>query len=155
MALSEGIEVGVRSDGQKGLFAKSDITESAILLTYDGPILDHPTRLSIQIDDDKHIEGTDDSNALLNHSCDANAYVDWQALCLRAKRNITGGEEITCNYFTTDYELHAPFSCTCGSPACKGAIKGFRYLSPGEQEELKPWLPPFLLRKVHEPEINS
>jgi hypothetical protein len=134
---------------EKSLFAEADIVESTVLLTYDGPILNHPTRLSIQIDDDKHIEGTDDSNAFLNHNYDANAYVDWRAPCLCAKRNIARGEEITCNCFTTDFELREPLFCTCGSPACKGEIKGFWYLTPEEQRELRPWLPPFLQRKPH------
>ena len=154
MALFTEIEVALRPDGQKGLIAKTDIAESSVLLTYDGPLLNHPTRLSIQIDNDKHIEGTDDSNAFLNHSCDANAYVDWKALCLCAKRRIARGEEITCNYFTTDYELHEAFRCTCDSPECKGEIKGFRHLTAEEQLKLEPWLPPFLRRKLHPPRIN-
>lgn len=154
MALSKDVGIASRLDGQQGLFAKTDIVENTVLLTYDGPILDHPTRLSIQIDENKHIEGTDDSNAFLNHSCYANAYVDWNALCMRAKREIPGGEEITCNYFTTDDELHEPFRCTCGSAECKGEIKGFRYLTAKEQRELEPWLPPFLRRKLPSSKIN-
>ena len=154
MALSPKIVIASKPGGQRGLFSRENITEDEIVLTYDGLVLDHPTRLSIQIDENRHIEGTDASNSFLNHSCDANAYVDWNALCLRAKRDISSGEEVTCNYFTTDYELHEMFFCNCGSPACKGEIKGFRYLNPEEQQELKPWLPPFLLRKLHEAEID-
>ena len=148
MARSAKIVVSARTDGQKGLFALQDIAENEVLLTYDGPAMDHPTRLSIQIDDDRHIEGTKDSNAFLNHSCDPSAYVDWNKLCLRARRPILSGEEITCNYFTTDYELHETFACKCGSPKCKGEIRGFKYLSKDEQRELEPWLPPFLKQKA-------
>ncbi len=151
--MSEETGIAVRSDGQQGLFAKRDIAEGAVLLAYDGRVLDHFTRLSIQIDDNRHIEGTDESNSFLNHSCDANAYVDWNALCLRANRNISRGEEITCNYFTTDYELHETFLCTCGSPECKSEIKGFWYLTAEEQREVEPRLPPFLQRKLHLPKI--
>lgn len=148
MGMSDKIVVSTRPDGQKGLFANAAVQKEEILITYTGPILDHPTRLSIQIDDDKHIEGTEDSNAFLNHSCDANAYVDWGMPCLRARRNIAAGEEITCNYFTTDYELHEKFSCRCGAPRCIGEIKGFKFLSGQEQLELEPWVPEFLKRKL-------
>jgi hypothetical protein len=148
MALSGKVIASTRRDSQRGLFASADIDLGDVLLTYDGPLLDHPTRLSIQIDDDKHIEGTDDSNAFLNHSCDPNAYVDWKNRCLKAKRKIASGEEITCNYLTTDYEIHSVFRCTCGSPRCKGIIRGFKYLSSEEKHELEPWLPPFLKRKM-------
>ncbi len=146
MSLSPKVAPGVRPDGQKGLFAAQPVEAGEVLLTYDGPVLDHPTRLSIQIDDQKHIEGTEDSNAFVNHSCDASAYVDWNVPCLRARRTIRVGDEITCNYFTTDYELHSPFVCSCGAPGCKGEIRGFKYLSREEQRALEPWLPPFLKR---------
>ncbi|HEY9166574.1 MAG TPA: SET domain-containing methyltransferase [Candidatus Kryptonia bacterium] len=148
MALSKKVIVETRKDNQRGLFAVEEIVRDEVLLTFDGPILDHPTRYSIQIDDDKHIEGTDDSNAYLNHSCNANTYVDWKKLCLLAKRSIKAGEEVTNNYLTTDYELTEPFTCTCGSPNCVGEVRGFKYLTREEQVKLRPWLPPFLLGKL-------
>jgi len=86
------------------LCANAAINEHEVLITYDGPIIDHPTRYSIQIDDGKHIEGTPESNAYLNHSCAPNAYVDWNGVCLRALRPISRAEEITCN---SDYRLGA------------------------------------------------
>ena len=148
MGRSEKVVVLPRHDGGRGLFTAQDVAENEVLITYDGPIIDHSTRLSIQIDDCKHIEGTENSNAFLNHGCDPTAYVDWNGLCLRARRKIAAGEEITCNYFTTDYDLREKFTCRCGSPMCKGEIKGFKYLSREEQLELEPWLPPFLKRKL-------
>jgi hypothetical protein len=148
MGRSGKIVASVRPDGEKGLFAVQDVAQNEILLTYDGHLINHPTRLSIQVDDDRHIEGTENSNAFLNHSCDPTAFVDWKGACLRARRRILAGEEITCSYFTTDYELRDKFTCTCGSPKCKGLIKGFKYLTEREQLELEPWLPPFLRRKL-------
>ena len=148
MALSRKVVVYTRDDNQKGLRAAAEISQGEILIRYDGPILHHPTRYSIQIDDDQHIEGTEESNAFLNHSCAPNAYVDWSGVYLRALRDIRAGEEITCNYLTTDYELHEKFTCHCGSPKCHGAIKGFRYLNREQQLELERFLPPFLKRKI-------
>jgi len=138
----------LRNDGQKGLFAIADVRKNEVLITYDGPIIDHATRYSIQIDDHKHIEGTEESNAFLNHSCAPNAYVDWSGVSLRALRDLQAGEEITCNYLTTDYELHEKFLCTCGSPSCYGEIKGFKYLTRRQQLGLEPFLPSFMKRKL-------
>ena len=138
----------LRKDGQKGLFAIADVRKNEVLITYDGPIIDHATRYSIQIDDHKHIEGTEESNAFLNHSCAPNAYVDWSGVSLRALRDLQAGEEITCNYLTTDYELHEKFLCTCGSPSCYGEIKGFKYLTRRQQLGLEPFLPSFMKRKL-------
>ncbi len=149
MALSPKLIVRVRNDGQKGTFALAPIAKDEVLITYDGPVIDHATRYSIQIDDDRHIDGTPDSNANLNHSCDPNGYVDWSLVGLRAKRAITAGEEITCDYATTDYELHEPFTCRCGAANCRGEMRGFKYLSAEAQCALEPWLPEFLKRKLH------
>jgi hypothetical protein len=152
MALSVKVGPWVRPDGQKCLSANANISKNEILITYDGPIIDHPTRYSIQIDDDKHIEGTAESNAYLNHSCAPNAYVDWSGVCLRALRNIACGEEITCNYLTTDWELHERFVCHCAAPHCYGELKGLKYLAREEQRELLRFLPDFMRRKIGEPD---
>jgi hypothetical protein len=148
MALSPRISAATRSDGQRCLTANENISENEILITYDGPIIAHPTRYSIQIDDDKHIEGTAESNAYLNHSCAPNAYVDWRGVYLRALRNIARGEEITCNYLTTDWQLHEKFVCRCGTPQCYGELKGLKYLAREEQKKLWPFLPEFMKRKI-------
>lgn len=148
MTRSSKVVIGTRPDGERGLFAGEPIAEGEVILTYDGPLLDHPTRLSIQVDNDLHIEGTDDSNKFLNHSCDPRAYVDWKGLCLRARVAIPRGVEITVNYLTTDDRIHAPFTCRCGSTVCKGRIRGFHFLSADEQRALEPWLPPFLKSRL-------
>lgn len=148
MALSPRINPSIRPDGQKCLAANARIIKNEILITYDGPIIDHPTRYSIQIDDDRHIEGTAESNAYLNHSCAPNAYVDWGGVYLRALRNIAPGEEITCNYLTTDWELDERFVCHCGAQHCYRELKGLRYLARDEQQKLLHFLPDFMKRKI-------
>jgi len=150
MALSSKISPAVRSDGQKCLRANAAVHRQEVLITYDGPLIDHPTRYSIQIDDHKHIEGTPESNAYLNHSCAPNAYVDWSGVCLRALREIASGEEITCNYLTTDWELHEKFVCRCGARDCFGELRGLKYLTRDEQRRRWPFLPDFMKRKIAE-----
>lgn len=129
MSLANGIAVRFRPENHHGLFALRYLLKNEILITYDGPMIDHATRYSIQIDDGWHIDGTPDSNSYLNHSCSPNTCVDWDGVFLRALRDIEAGEELTCNYMTTDWELHEKFVCTCGAPNCYGELKSFKYLS--------------------------
>jgi SET domain-containing protein len=148
MSLANGVVVQLRPDNQRGLFVSRPVMQDDILITYDGPILNHPTRYSIQVGDQMHIEGTPESNAYLNHSCLPNTYVDWQGVFLRALRNIAAGEELTCNYLTTDWDLHEKFLCACGAPNCYGEIRGLKYLSPQQQRELERFLPEFMRRRI-------
>jgi SET domain-containing protein len=148
VALANGVAVWFRSDNQRGLFVLRPVRKDEILITYDGPVIDHPTRYSIQIDENRHIDGTPESNSYLNRSCSPNTYVDWRGVCLRALRDIETGEELTCNYLTTDWVLHEKFVCTCGSPNCYGELRGFKYLRPEQQRELKPFVPEFMKRRI-------
>ena len=148
MSLADGVAVRLRSDNQRGLFVLRPVRKDEILITYDGPVFDYSTRYSIQIDEDRHIDGTPESNACLNHSCTPNTFVDWKGLFLRALRDIAAGEELTCNYLTTDWELHEKFVCTCGAPSCFREIKGFKYLSPEQQRALEPFVPEFMRKRI-------
>ncbi len=117
MSLAKGVAANVRRDQQRGLFATRPFRKDEVLINFDGPLIDHPTRYSIQIDENLHIEGTPESNAFLNHSCMPNTYVDWKSLSLRALRDIGASEELTNNYLTTDWEVHERFICTCAAPS--------------------------------------
>lgn len=90
------------------------------------------------------------SNAFLNHSCEPNSYIDFNKLCLRALRDIEKGEEIRYNYMTTEYVLHEKFICDCGSRQCYKNVKGFKYLSRDQKLKLKPYLSPYLRKKLEE-----
>ena len=148
MSLAEGTAIRDGGLNGRGLFALRAVLQNEILITYDGPILDHPTRYSIQTGENEHIEGTATSNACLNHSCAPNTFVDWEGVFLRARRDIQPGEELTCNYLTTDWEIHEKFVCSCGAPNCYGEIRGFKYLSPKQQRELERFVPEFMRRRI-------
>lgn len=64
----------------------------------------------------------------INHSCDPNAWLD--GLNLAARRKIAAGEQITIDYATFCGESLQPFDCTCGSPDCRGVIRGSDYRDP-------------------------
>jgi hypothetical protein len=65
-ALKQGIE------GQ-GVFAMADFKKGEVLFKMKGEISAQPTRTSVQIGEDKHIE--DPIASHINHSCKANARV--------------------------------------------------------------------------------
>ena len=67
---------------------------------------------------------------LLNHKCGtANLYVrdnDFAAFNWYAQTDIVRGVELTFDYETTEYEID-DLLCTCGSPMCRGKLRGFRH----------------------------
>ena len=64
----------------------------------------------------------------INHSCDPNAWLD--GLNLTARHKIAPGEQITMDYATFCNESLEEFTCSCGSPDCRGIIRGTDYRKP-------------------------
>jgi hypothetical protein len=91
--------------------------------------LPHPTRYSIQISPQRHI---DDLGALanLNHSCAPSTLVDTEALTLVAARDLAAGDELTYFYPSTEWEMSVPFTCLCGAPECLGRVAGAKHVPP-------------------------
>jgi hypothetical protein len=56
VSLADGVAVRLRPDHQHGLFVLRHVRKDEILIAYDGPIIDHATRYSIQIDESLHID---------------------------------------------------------------------------------------------------
>ena len=60
----------------------------------------------------------------LNHSCDANAWLE-DEVTLSARRDIAAGEEITLDQGTWNIEdpyIEDRESCSCGATACRGML---------------------------------
>jgi len=78
----------------------------------------------------------------VNHSCDPNAYELFQGQCsyLVARRDISAGEEITCDY-NINTSNGTAWPCTCGAARCRGEVVGdFFRLLPDRQHEYRPLL---------------
>ena len=127
------------SDKGRGLYTKKEYGKEGIVLYLEGIYLPYPTRTSIQIKYDKHIESWEGGH--INHHCDPNTEikvhkdfigrnphsqmeVSLVALVV-AKRDIYIGEEITFDYETTEVELAEPFECNCHGRWIRGKI--YRY----------------------------
>ena len=58
------------------------------------------------------------------HSCEPNSVLDMQNKQIIALRNIFPNEPITIDYAHTEDVLFKQFDCSCGSPRCRGRVKG-------------------------------
>ena len=59
--------------------------------------------------------------------------------------DIGAHQELTLDYNASEYELlGGTFTCSCGSPACVGEVRGWRHLSGAQRaaraERCQPWL---------------
>jgi hypothetical protein len=120
-----------------GLFALRRFAAGDAILTINGRMQSGPTRYSIQLDVDAHIEAdaalpesemrTRHPWRFLNHSCEPNAGVAGRRLV--ALRSIEPGDQLTFDYTTTEADMAEPFDCHCGAAACIGRVRGFAHLS--------------------------
>lgn len=84
----------------------------------------------------------------LNHSCDPNAYVlyEGERCFIVARRNIAGGEEITCDY-NINVTGGDAWECRCGAARCRGSTTGdFFKLPEAIQREYRPFLADWFVR---------
>lgn len=153
MNIPELIEIK-KSNNVRGLFAKTLIKKGSVIFHFEGIIGDdaHSNSESLQIDDNKFLESTLKFDDCLNHSCNPNCYIDWKNLNLVALRDIQGGEEISFDYNTAEYDLinlveNCSFNCSCGSKKCIKEVKGYRYLTPEQKKRIQKFISPFLKRK--------
>lgn len=134
-------------DGE-GLFALCTFKLGDSICRSKGYIVDSRTRclqpwesrISYQLGTNYHfvpttiVGATINGLAKVNHGCDPNSYVQFDPqsrfLVLKALRNISEGEEITCDYCATETELAHPFLCRCGTDRCRRFIRGARFETP-------------------------
>ncbi len=90
-----------------------------IVLELTGTILKWPTRTSIQISENEHIESY--LGRFVNHNCNPNCKVENK--CLIAIKEIKENDSITFNYNISECELANSFKCNC----CKKLIVGNKY----------------------------
>ena len=147
------VKVQKTSDGRGwGVFANRNfqrgdlVMESRVLSQFQ-----EPTSHSIQIDWNKHVE-VDLPSRFVNHRCsDANVGIRPNrhgAYDFMALRSILEDEEVLWDYAASEYKVTESFCCSCGSPECRGLMRGYKFhgdlvkASYGEQ-----FIAPYLLRK--------
>ena len=138
----------MRIHGGFHLLATEPIPRGQWILSLSGLLMPGPCRHSVQVGRGLHLEappGLSTDELLdqhpwrfLNHSCDPSARL--QGRDLYARRRIQAWDEVTFDYDTTEFDMADPFACRCGSPRCRGWIRGFRHLDPAERRRLRPRL---------------
>lgn len=122
-------------DGHYRLVATRDFGIADHILRLRGEIVDCPSKYSVQIGPDQHIEVPAEVQVaqrldryrwrFLNHSCEPNAKFENRKLV--AIREIKAAEQITFDYNTTEYNLATPFECHCETDSCCGVVRGYRW----------------------------
>lgn len=93
------------------------INKGEIVLILEGDILDYPTRTSIHIGKDQHIE--DDIGKYINHACDPTCRVENSTLV--AVKQINHGDSITFDYNDSEVLMSDPFECNCCTKPIRGS----------------------------------
>jgi hypothetical protein len=131
------------------LFANQIIEVDEKILEFEKNFISYSTNKTLRISENVH-QISRDPEALenfINHSCKPNTYIDFQNLFLISSKKIEYGEEITYDYFTSDWDNEDVFDCQCGTSNCRQKINGFKHLSDEERLKIKNKLSPFLLNK--------
>ena len=112
----------------KGVFALREFQKGDLVVS--GTALystDQKTSHTVQTGWNSHVQMNSPAT-LINHSCSANVgpkdndngCYDWYAM-----KDISKGEELFSDYESFEYEIEG-FDCSCGTPACRGTLGGFR-----------------------------
>ncbi|MEZ6194582.1 MAG: SET domain-containing protein [Planctomycetota bacterium] len=140
--------VVVRGDGHFRVLTTRPFAEGEVVLRLEGREVRRPTRYTIQIDRDLHLEsepGEGFEAALdrrpwrfLNHSCRPVTRLVGRDLV--ALRPLAAWEQVTFDYNTTEVTLAAPFACRCGAEDCCGVVRGFTALDDAGRRRRAPLL---------------
>ncbi len=119
----------------KGLFAISAIEKDEKVVIWKGAYGNEQQaekarcagKIVMQWDDDLFSveDRGDDIGYYINHSCDANLWMQ-DAFTLVARRDIVEGQEITVDYalFEADEDFISAWECNCGSSVCRTRVTG-------------------------------
>ncbi len=146
---AESAEVAWEPDGKR-VRVRACVPKDTPILKISGSMVGSPGPATIQADRDFHFRDDGAPWESVIHSCDPNCAIDFNSWTFYSKRPIQSGELLTYDYFTTEWEMAAPFRCACGSENCRGFISGFKHLPVPRQEELARSVSPFLLRRLFE-----
>ena len=104
---------------------------------------------AVQIGEGLHLVDVPTSPGGMNHSCDANLWMQDEVTVI-ARRDIATGEELTQDYalYTTSPTWMMK-SCHCGTPVCRHVITGNDWQLPHVQERYRDHFSPFLNERIH------
>ena len=130
------VEIAECSYGQ-GVICAEPIAAGTKVFDVEGTELRAATMYSIQIAPDLHLDPHDAIWRFVNHHCAPNLRVVLRDRAMIALGDINVGEELFFNYLSTEWDMHAPFACSCNAAHCPGTIAGLRYLSSAQRRPIR------------------
>ena len=94
-----------KNNGFNGLFSTEDFPENTIIHRLDGPIYETPSRTTIEIGVNKHVD--DKFGIYMNHSFEPNCIIKDE--CIVSLKSIKIGDELTFNYNKNESKMVYPF----------------------------------------------
>ena len=95
----------INNNNFKSLYSTKAYKKNQIIIKLSGTILDKPTRTSIEIGKDKHIE--DELGQYMNHSFQPTCKIENG--CVIALHDIEKGTELNFNYNESETKMACPF----------------------------------------------
>ncbi len=135
------VRVEVGAAGKK-LVASNDVAAGMVLTHFRGPIVkrtdvrESDRRYALMIAVDGWLVPENESR-WINHSCDANAWIEADTWAVVAQRPLRQGDEVTIDYATVSVDEYRQspddytwdpawsFDCLCGSALCRGRVDGY------------------------------
>ncbi len=113
----------------EGLVSLVDIEPGEIAFCFRGDFYAQITLFTLQVRPGLHIHDPWVMGKVL-HSCDPNMDCNMETFTFTARKAIRAGDLVTMDYDQTEERLFRPFLCGCGSPLCRGWIRGSKAHEP-------------------------
>ena len=141
-----------------GSFAVSPIPAGTIVACFGGEQMNRITfntqdtdrrARSIQIETDSFLLGpvVREPGDAVNHSCAPNCGMGGAAQVV-AMVDIAVGAELNFDYAMADDSDYDEFECACGTPLCRGTVRGADWRRPELQQRYRGYLSPYIMRKI-------
>lgn len=132
MSLVDVLEIGVLdSMGERCVRSRMSFQPGDLVASFYGKETRRlPTRMTLQISADEHIDLAPELLQLINHSCEPNVYFDVVHRHLVAIAPIAIGDQVMFFYPSTEWTMASPFDCRCQSARCLARIAGASQVSP-------------------------
>jgi hypothetical protein len=139
---NEAVEVRACGLGM-GVFSRQTIEAGGTVISLAPAFTSTRDRHTVQIGERRHQMYTGDPDDFVNHSCNPNCRLDVESCQFVALVDIAPGQEITFNYLTSEWEMTEPFTCLCDGRS--RLIRGYRFLSSEERDEIHSLVPRWML----------
>jgi len=118
MKIDESLSIRLIGN-MKGVFANRSFQVNDVVWNLsNGETIIHPTRTSIQVMGDLHVE--DPIGSFVNHSCYPTCVVD--GFDIVAIKDIVSSDEITFDYSKNEDMMASPFVCRCCGHLISGKV---------------------------------